>query len=245
VRIRKVGSTPDALSRVVAAVCPGHAHPDDVAASPVDPDSLVVRLRSSTPRGVVAELRRAAPDLSASVDWPFVRVQHEVELAYGFRLAIDTLAKMVPILDGLVNTYNQGVRIMKGANVGKMQDFAPLRGIPSKVLSQGELRSVHDAYGKGEDLLHHDAESFPEISEDAIEAQEMLKEAIAPGNTWAETPMNDPTVVPYDSKKRLLRNVGMSEGGMAFDPGVEAADVVEDEEEGRQVEALFAENANM
>ena len=78
VRIRKVGSTPDALSRVVAAVCPGHAHPDDVAASPVDPDSLVVRLRSSTPRGVVAELRRAAPDLSASVDWPFVRVQHEV-----------------------------------------------------------------------------------------------------------------------------------------------------------------------
>ena len=40
--------------------------------------------------------------------------------------------------------------------------------------------------------------------------------------------MNDPTVVPYDSKKRLLRNVGMSEGGMAFDPGVEAADVVED-----------------
>ena len=91
-----------------------------------------------------------------------------------------------------------------------MIDFAPLRDIPSKVLAHGELRSVHDAYGVGADVLHHDSETFLEISEDALEAQEILKEAVAPGNAWAETPMNDPSVVPYDSKSRLLRNVGVA-----------------------------------
>jgi hypothetical protein len=199
-----------------------------MAHSALDPDSLVVRLRASTPRGAVAELRRAAPDMSVSAEWPFVRVQNEVEFAYGFKLSIDDLVKLVPILDGLVDVYSQGVRIIKGSNAGKMQDFAPLRDAPSKVLSHGKLRVVQEAYAIGADWLHHDSEGYPEVTEDAILAQEDLKEAVAPGNTWAETPMNDPSIVPYNSKSRLLRNVGMSEGGMAFDPGVEPPDVVED-----------------
>ena len=59
---------------------------------------------------ILHSLLRSDPDIAASIDWPFARVQQEVELAYGFALAADALAQAVPVLNGLANLYSLGVR---------------------------------------------------------------------------------------------------------------------------------------
>merc|ERR1719482_1954358 len=75
----------------------------------------------------------------------------------------------------------------------------------------------------GADYLRHDAETLEEVLADA-EAE--LKEKVAAGNSWAETPYNDPEEFPLNHKARLLRNVGLAHGGMVWDPGTTPAERV-------------------
>mmetsp|Transcript_11277 Transcript_11277/g.24758 ORF Transcript_11277/g.24758 Transcript_11277/m.24758 type:complete len:940 (+) Transcript_11277:44-2863(+) len=201
-------------------------------------------LRSSTSlRGAVEALTEAVNDKKMAVElnealvevgadpaavvqvtpvWPLERVQEQLRLAFPeYTLSAETVERLMAEVD---SSWAAHAEDWKALMMDFAADLTALVGRRTQERFEGQL--LAHSQGRGErlrrDFSEHGANDLFEVMADAVQAQRLLKEALAPGTDWSRTRLNDPLQVPEGSEVRLWRS-GPSDpapNGLHVDPGI-------------------------
>lgn len=162
--------------------------------------------------------------------WPLERIQAEIELGYGYTIALQDLEELVSSVSTSFEAYGNAWNKARGKSQQAVDRLTQRESMAfftdEEATSQfgGTLLSFSEGKRRSlqENWVVQEASNLADVMQDATKAQHQLKSSMAPGTEWCQLVLNDPTSVPYEDPIRVL-NSGPGEPlpcGKFFDPGV-------------------------
>lgn len=150
-----------------------------------------------------------------------------------YKIEETALAELVECVDASAEAYGKVDRILQQAEPSTMtmlSTFKSMSVFEGKLMQEDKARAAN----LKPDWAMQYSRNFEQLMEHAAVAQHLLKETVAPGSEWAATDMNNREKFPLDDPRRMLKNgTHLSQGGIAFDPGIKGKDRVDEKAQSR------------